>query len=263
MDEALEDLRARVRRGDEAARPALLRAVVRAGRPIDLAWEGLPLRLGPGVAALAPDERARVDADLASIDPARVVALVRGLDGLSGVVLVAYPSNRWLVATRAGATGDMIVDATSLPSVHRHLDVSDARGRWHVDWEEVAGTSTGLAAERVLDAARALFRDAGRPFEDPRTERFVPGRAPRGTPWLERTVWTAGVGTVALTTRLRGDGSTEHWVAEVAGLPGGARVFVGGTTSATPKHRVEARRGQAVALEAAWRRALDEVRAST
>ncbi len=275
-DEAIETLRARVRQGDEAARPALQRALVRAGRRVDEAWTDLPgpVVLGDGLERpLSSQASAALAHDLSVLDPRAVVAAV-AVDAPAAsrrVALAVYEGGRgpWLVAssrhTEGGADGVVLDLLDGCPSGAR--DLTERRGLWDGTWaRREASLPRPIATRRLLDVARSLFARLGDPLPDDLASATEHGDGPLGEAEVRRT-WVDRARRVVVHERTRNDGpltpepDDRSCDALVRGLPGGAvLILVGDEGHALRRQALEAPRALLEQVDAAWRAALAEAR---
>jgi hypothetical protein len=127
-DEEIQALRRAVAAGDEGARSTLLLHLVRAGRPLDGAWEGSPFTWTGG----SLERAMTIQLDLAHLDTRR---LLRNMPRDAGgelslgeaVHLARYGPDRWLTATAPARRRDPQVIALS---VEDPKDETTLRHRW-------------------------------------------------------------------------------------------------------------------------------------
>jgi hypothetical protein len=269
-DRELEDLRARVRRGDAAARLAYQRALVRAGQPVERAWEGLGLVVSDGLRAglgeLPPAGRAQLDLDLGGLDGEALLRSVGALSPpLEGMVLAGYAGERggrWLIAAREGDR--VVVDLVDAARVGDLYNASESRGRWHAEHEAVARPLLfALADARVFDAVSLMFDRLGEPLTDVHVERRGPAGPPPEVSYEEEVLWTSRARRVSLVHRWeplvpieRRERSVR---ADVHGLPGGARLALDEVlwSDEVRRYSIDARRGRAARIDDAWLGALE------
>lgn len=262
-DQDLQALRRAARAGDPAARPALVRALLRTGRPLSEAWDDDALALGPGLAGalevLAPEAHDAFAADVGWLDPSRLVRHLRD-DPRAPRLLAAYPGRpgeRWLRVERARPTGPWRVDLAPAPErVTAGADARLPRHRWDARCEalEVA-LPFGVPPILVAPLTGQLFRRLGVTFQPRTIHRGVPSDQ---APYALETLHVDGArrGCVRETwgppAPLR-----EGWFsAEVEGLPGDPPVTL--ALLATPegwfrRAEVVGRPGDLAHVARAWR----------
>lgn len=269
-DRDLEDLRARVRRGDGEARLALQRALVRAGRPVEGAWEGLGLVVADGLrdatSALPAGARAQVDDDLGSLDGEALLRSIGALPPpLEGLLLAGYAGDRggrWLVARRERER--VVIDLVDAAHVGGLFNASESRGRWHAGHEAVARPLLfALADVRVFDAISTMFDRLGEPLTDVRMERRGPAGARPEVSYEEEVLWTSRARRVSLVHRWEPlvpiERRERSCRADVHGLPGGARLALDEVlwSDEVRGYSIDARRGRAARIDDAWLEALE------
>jgi hypothetical protein len=172
-DDALRALERTVRAGDASARPALVRALLRAGRPVHEAWGAAALRAGPGLRggdrALTAEGRDRFADDLASLAPDRLVDHLNASKGARRLLEI-YPAAggaRWLTVTGRGQPADpWRVDLSSPPaSIGPGQDARLQRHRWDDRCVSVRATlPLGVPVPRLAGLGVALFARLGAPL---------------------------------------------------------------------------------------------------
>lgn len=172
-DDALRALERAVRAGDASARPALVRALLRAGRPIDEAWGAVALRAGPrictGDLALTAEGRERLADDLAWLAPDRLVDHLNASKGARRLLEV-YPATdgaRWLTITGRGQPANpWRLDLSSPPpSIGPGRDARLHRHRWDGRYVSMRATlPLGVPVPRLAGLGVALFTRLGAPL---------------------------------------------------------------------------------------------------